>query len=357
MRVTRKPDIPWRRYRGTAPCRRHDSPYPFAYGRSALAYGVRAIGLSRGDVVLCPDFVCDTVVESLRRVQLEVRFHPVTEALTPDWSVLDTLPAESAAALVMVHYFGSPQDVNRYRTFCDKRGWRLLEDNAHGHGAIVDGRLLGTLGDLGISSPYKSFPIRNGAFLYLPSGTGFDPPLLPCAPLDLSVRMARAALRRLEDLHLGLRGLVRKCPPYSSQAAFRDDVVLDWAMDAWSFQHLTGADLPALRRRRQALYQVWQEWTGRYGLSALFPDLATGSMPLVYPASTDSPTASAAWFRWGHRHGIDVHSWPTLPLAVVRENGPAVLRWERTVCFPIHQFLSPPDLASHLRRLRPPSLP
>jgi DegT/DnrJ/EryC1/StrS aminotransferase family protein len=356
LRVTRKPDIAWRRYRSTAPSRSRDSPYPFAYGRTALEYGVRAIGLSRGDVVLCPDFVCHTVVESLRRAQLEVRFHPVTEALTPDWSVLDAVPAESAAALVMVHYFGAPQDVDRYRTLCDGRGWRLLEDNAHGHGAIVDGRLLGTFGDLGISSPYKSFPIRNGGLLYLPSGTAFDPPHLPCAPLGLPVRMARSALRRLQDLHLGLRGLLRKCPPYSSQAAFRDEVVLDWAMDTWSFQHLAGADLPALRHRRQALYRVWQEWSGRYGLSAVFPHLAPGAMPLVYPASTGSPAASVAWFRWGHRNGIDVHSWPTLPLSVVTENGPAVRRWERTVCFPIHQSLTPADLESHLRRLRPPPL-
>lgn len=357
MRVTRKPDIPWRRYRSTSPCRSRDIPYPFAYGRTALTYGVRAIGLSRGDVVLCPDFVCHTVVESLHRAQLEVRFHPVGDALTPDWSRLEALPPESAAALVMVHYFGVPQDVLRYRALCDERGWRLIEDNAHGHGAMTDGRLLGTFGDSGISSPYKSFPIRNGAFLYLPSGTAFHPPDLPCQPLRLSVRMVRSALRRLQDLHLGLRGLIRKCPPYASQAAFRDEAVLDWAMDTCSFQHLAGADLAALRRRRQALYRVWQEWTGRYGLSAVFPDLAPGAMPLVYPASTDSPTASVAWFRWGHRNGVDVHSWPTLPIPVVSENGPAVRRWERTVCFPVHQSLSPPELESRLRRLQPPALP
>lgn len=355
--MTRKPDIPWRFYRATTPRHERKPPYPFAYGRNALALGVRALGLRAGDVVLCPDFVCHTVPESLARAQLEVRFHPVDEALRPDWSALEALPQASAAALLMVHYFGTPQDVGRYRSFCGQRGWRLIEDNAHGHGAVEDGRLLGTFGDLGISSPYKSFPIRNGAFLYLSPGTPFEPPTLACQPLRLSVRIARAVLRDLQDLHLGLRGLVRKCPPYASQAAFRDEVVEDWAMDTWSFQHLAEADLEALRRRRQELYRVWQEWTGRYGVSPIFPDLATGSMPLVYPGSTDSKAASAAWFRWGHRSGIDVHSWPTLPLSVVREDGAAVRRWERTVCFPLHQDLSPQELESHLRRLRPAGLP
>jgi perosamine synthetase len=348
MRVTRKPDVAWRHYFRTAPCRGRVSPFPFSHGRTALTYGVRALGLPKGAEVLCPDFICHTVPESLERAGLRVRFHPLGDDLAPDWSALDRVPRGAAAALVMVHYFGVPQDAARYRAYCDGRGWRLIEDNAHGHGAEVDKRQAGTFGDIGIASPYKSFPIRNGGLLYVRPGIPFEPPRLPCQPVGLPVRLSRAALRVALDAHLPLRAAIRRCPPYASQAAFRDETIQDWAMDAWSCDELFRADLTTLRARRQALHRIWQGWASLHGLTPVFPVLPAGAMPLVYPAYSPSPAASERWFRWGHRHGIDVHSWPTLPEAIVREDGAAMRRWERLVCFPLHQGLDPAALEAAL---------
>jgi hypothetical protein len=353
MRVTRKPDVAWRHYLRTAPCQRSASPFAFSHGRTALTYGVRALGLRPGGTVLCPDFICETVTESLQHAGLRVRFHALGEDLGPDWSALDRVPRADAAALVMVHYFGVPQDAPRYRAYCDERGWRLIEDNAHGHGAVVDEREAGTFGDIGIASPYKSFPIRNGGLLYVRPGTAFSSPQLPCQPVGLPVRLARAALRTALDAHLPLRAALRPCPPYGSQAAFRDQAIREWAMDAWSCDELFRADLVALRARRQALYRIWQGWTSRHGLVPVFPALPAGAMPLVYPARSTSAEASERWFRWGHRHGIDVHSWPTLPESVVREDGPAMRRWERLLCFPLHQGLDPARLEAALLALAP----
>jgi hypothetical protein len=356
MRVTRKPQIAWRHYLRTAPCVRAASPFAFSHGRTALLYGVRALGLPRGAVVLCPDFICATATDALERAGLRVRFHPLTEGLVPEWSALDRVPRDAAAALVMVHYFGVPQDAARYRAYCDERGWRLIEDNAHGHGARVGEREAGTFGDIGIASPYKSFSIRNGGLLYLRPETGFEPPRLPCQPVGLPVRFARAAVRAALDALPPVRAALRPCPPYGSQAAFRDETVAEWSMDEWSCAQVLGADLAALRARRQALYRVWQTWTLLHGLAPLFPVLPAGAMPLVYPARSASPGMSDGWFRWGHRQGIDVHSWPTLPEAVVREDGAAVRRWERLVCFPLHQGLDPAALEAVLRG-RAPRLP
>ena len=357
MRVTRKPDFSWLHYARTVPSLRRDPPFPFAYGRTAMAYGLRMLGLPRGAPVLCPDFVCYTVPESLEQAGLTVRFYPVRDDLGPEWSALDGMPREAAAALVMVHYFGVPQDAPRYRAYCDDRGWRLIEDNAHGHGALVDDRDAGTFGDIGLASPYKSFPIRNGGLLYLRPGTPFEPPRLPCQPVRLPVRLARAVLRSLLDAHLPLRAAVRPCPPYASQDAFRDERIEEWAMDEWSCDQVLRADLAALRARRQELYQIWQRWTSLHGLGPLFSSLPAGAMPLVYPAVAPSFDVSRRWFRWGHRHGIDVHSWPTLPPAIVRENGGAMRRWERLVCFPVHQGVAPRALEEVLGKVTTATAP
>lgn len=353
MRVTRKPDVPWLRYLGTSPSRAEGPPFPFSHGRTAMAYGVRALGLRPGATVLCPDFVCDTVPDALERAGLRVRFHPVGEGLETDWAALDALPRDAAAALLMVHYFGVPQDPARYRRYCDERGWILIEDNAHGLGAQFGERQAGTFGDMGIASPYKSFPIRNGGLLYLRPGIDFAAPRLPCQPLRLPVRLGRAAVRAALDAHPPLRAAFLPCPPYGSQAAFREGPIGEWAMDTWSHEQLLRADFAPLRARRQDLYRIWQRWTSSHGLTPVFASLPAGAMPLVYPAFSSTAEASERWFRWGHRQGIDVHSWPTLPYPVVREGGAALRRWERLVCFPLHQGIEPEALERALRRLAP----
>jgi hypothetical protein len=71
-------------------------------------------------------------------------------------------------------------------------------------------------------------------------------------------------------------------------------------------------------------------------------------MPLVFPAVTGSAAASQKWFELGHRAGIDIHSWPTLPLDIVAANGQAMRTWERLICFPIHQHIAPQELESQL---------
>ena len=56
----------------------------------------------------------------------------------------------------MVHYFGQPQDISRFQQFCKQNDLILIDNNAHGHGGDIDGNLLGTFGEFGISSPRKN---------------------------------------------------------------------------------------------------------------------------------------------------------------------------------------------------------
>ena len=40
----------------------------------------------------------------------------------------------------MVHYFGQPQDIEQYVSFCKQNELKLIEDNAHGYnGSYNDG--------------------------------------------------------------------------------------------------------------------------------------------------------------------------------------------------------------------------
>ncbi len=60
----------------------------FALGRTALAYGLRGLGMRAGDVIVVPDFLCDVVWHAARNAELRVATYPVTDALSPDGDAL-----------------------------------------------------------------------------------------------------------------------------------------------------------------------------------------------------------------------------------------------------------------------------
>ncbi len=63
----------------------------------------------------------------------------------------------NTAAVIVVHIAGlvCPQ-INELKEFCDVNGLLLLEDASHAHGAMIDGKMAGTLGDVGCFSLYPT---------------------------------------------------------------------------------------------------------------------------------------------------------------------------------------------------------
>ncbi|HDR15776.1 MAG TPA: hypothetical protein ENN79_09910 [Desulfobacteraceae bacterium] len=111
---------------------------------------------------------------------------------------------------------------------------------------------------------------------------------------------------------------------------------------------LAQQNLSSISKVRRRIYQIWQQWGETQGLVPVFPKLAPGAMPLIFPAYTKSTAASRQWYERGHRAGVDIHSWPTLPPAIVARNGNAMRLWERLICFPIHQEMDVPALEKRM---------
>ena len=66
----------------------------------------------------------------------------------------------------MVHYFGQPQNIEKFTDFCRQYSLLLLEDNAHGHGGKYQDNYLGTFGKIGFSSPRKNLNLNYGGILF-----------------------------------------------------------------------------------------------------------------------------------------------------------------------------------------------
>jgi perosamine synthetase len=339
-------------------------PYKFGYARTALKYGLRALQLQPGDALLVPDFNCEAIVEPLDALGITPVYYPVGEALQPDWQAMHHLVKASVKGLLIVHYFGQPQLITACQEFCRHHSLLLIEDNAHGFGATFNGQLLGTFGDVGVSSPRKSFPIPNGAYLHLAADIHLD-------LHDLRLQPARDSRknrlkRRIQKLpffatvdqyrrdRVEYRNRLGPPPAYHSQAAFREGPLLDdYGMDQSTAHYLQQQDVSKIRRVRTDIYYLWQNWANQQGLTPVFPGLSDGAMPLVYPAYIDQSLAMSpkVWFERGHRAGVDIHSWPTFPEAILKQDGNAVRVWEKMICFPIYQDMNVTVLRDRIKVL------
>lgn len=129
-------------------------------GRAAL----HLIGsaLKKG-VVLLPEFICDSVIESLKGY-CEIRYYEVNEDLTVSINSLESVLDSEISAIYLLHYFGQlqPDRVLEYlQEMKNLYGFSIIEDTTH---SIFTKPC--TIGDYCICSIRKWFPIPDGGILY-----------------------------------------------------------------------------------------------------------------------------------------------------------------------------------------------
>ena len=124
-----------------------------ASGTDALRLAARAAGLEPGDEVLIQANAFVAAVEAL--VDVGVRPVPVDvrlEDLGPDLDDLASRIGPKTRAIMVVHLYGFPVDLDPIVTLARERNLVLLEDCSHAHGARYDGRCVGGFGAAGAFS-------------------------------------------------------------------------------------------------------------------------------------------------------------------------------------------------------------
>jgi dTDP-4-amino-4,6-dideoxygalactose transaminase len=135
----------------------------FSLGRHALVEAFRLGGISAGDKVLLPDFICRDVLASLGAVGAIAVWYPIDATLRP---LTNEKEWPDAKVVVAVNYFGFPQPLDCFRSYVARTHALLIEDNAHGFlSRDEEARWLGTRTPLGIFSLRKTLPFADGAML------------------------------------------------------------------------------------------------------------------------------------------------------------------------------------------------
>jgi len=123
----------------------------------ALEMSCLLLNLQPGDEVIVPAFTFVSTANAVVLAGGVPVFADVLETtLNLDLETLEPLVNERTRGIIVVHYGGVAVDMNPLIEFCDKRGIKIIEDNAHGLFGRYMGRSLGTLGCLGTLSFHET---------------------------------------------------------------------------------------------------------------------------------------------------------------------------------------------------------
>ena len=119
----------------------------FNNGTLALLLGLKALGL-QGEVITTP-FTFPATVQALDWNQLTPVFcdiDPVT--LNIDAEKIEDLITERTSAILAVHVFGNPCDVNRIQEIADRHKLKVIYDGAHAFGTRINNLPVSSFGDM-----------------------------------------------------------------------------------------------------------------------------------------------------------------------------------------------------------------
>lgn len=134
-----------------------------ASGTDALVIALRALNIGAGDEVIIPAYTFFATAGTV----MSVGAKPVFVDIDPrsyqiDVSRIESAITEKTRAIIPVHLYGHPSEMNPILEIARKHNLKVIEDNAQGFGAEYLGKKTGALADIGCLS---FFPTKNlGAF-------------------------------------------------------------------------------------------------------------------------------------------------------------------------------------------------
>ena len=134
-----------------------------ASGTDALHLALEATGITAGDEVITSAFTFIATAEAIKYVGATPVFVDIDEkTFNITVETIEKAITEKTKAIMPVHLFGQPTDLNKIKLLCEKYNLKLIEDCAQSFGAGLQGKQTGSFGD---ASGFSFFPSKNlGAF-------------------------------------------------------------------------------------------------------------------------------------------------------------------------------------------------
>ncbi|MBN2490157.1 MAG: DegT/DnrJ/EryC1/StrS family aminotransferase [Planctomycetes bacterium] len=251
-------------------------------GTSALHLALRSLDIGRGDEVITTPYTFIATAWAVTytgATPVFVDVHPATRTLDP--AGLEARITARTRAVLPVHLYGLPADMDAIQPLADAAGIAVVEDAAQAHGARYRGRRVGGLGRL---AGFSFYPGKNlGAYGEGGAITTDDPALA-------------ARCRRLRD-HA------------QSRRYYHDEVGYNYRMDGFqgAVLQVKLAHLDAWNRRRAALAARYT--AGLAGLPLRLPSVPEGTQSAwhLYVVEAERRDALRAYLETEHRIATAMH--------------------------------------------------
>jgi len=125
-------------------------------GREALYLILKSLNLKDGEEVLVQSFTCMVVINSIIWNKLKPVYLDIEDNYNFSAAELSKKITSKTKAVIVQHTFGIPADIEKIKKVCESKKIVLVEDCAHALGASVDGRQVGTFGDMAFYSLGRS---------------------------------------------------------------------------------------------------------------------------------------------------------------------------------------------------------
>lgn len=134
-----------------------------ANGTDAIEIALKALGVGEGDEVIVPALTWISTAGAVTNVGAEPIFVDVlAEERTIDPVGVKEKITDKTKAIIPVHLYGLPARMNEIVGIAKSNNLFVIEDCAQAHGATIDGKMMGTYGDI---ATFSFYPGKNlGAY-------------------------------------------------------------------------------------------------------------------------------------------------------------------------------------------------
>lgn len=239
-------------------------------GTTALQLAVAAAGIGPGDEVLVSASTnIATALAAYHQGAVPVPVDSEPETGNLNLELIESLISERTKAIIPVHLFGHPVDMDALMEIADKHDLLVIEDCAESHGATVRGRMTGSFGQMSCFSFYANKIITTGEGGMVLTSDGelaerlrslrnlaFGEPRFLHQEAGFNFRMTgyqaamgRAQFAKIEEIIERKRELARTYDELLAEVAgVRTPIERDWARNVyWMYAIEIGDEFPLSR--------------------------------------------------------------------------------------------------------------
>lgn len=128
-----------------------------ASGLDALTLSIMALDIAKGSEIIVPsNTYIATILSIMQTGNIPVLVEPDIETYNIDPKLIEDAITNKTRAVMVVHLYGKPCDMDPIIEICNKHSLFLIEDGAQAHGAEYKERKVGVFGDIAGFSFYPS---------------------------------------------------------------------------------------------------------------------------------------------------------------------------------------------------------